>query len=168
MADCDLPAMQPLLAVFDAALAPIQPYLDFAFNQPALDAEIIAEITLQVAPPALPALPGIIQALQLVEVIVALDGMPPMPALSPLPAAGFGPLMPDGVTINLNWNPDVHGLAVIEIVVAMIAIPLDLIVGTLSLDPLAFPDIIIESLPDVPGAVALAECIEERLSMFAA
>jgi hypothetical protein len=158
MADCDLPSIQPLLAVFDAAMAPIQPYLDFAFDQGSLDAPTIAEITAQVAPPALPALPGIIQALQIAEVTIALGDLPPMPALGPLPAAGF--------TINLDWDPNIQGIQLATTVVAMIAIPLDLIVGTLSLDPPAFPDIIIASLPDFPGSITLAECIEERLPMF--
>ena len=159
MADCDNPAIQPLLAVFDAALAPVQPYIDFIFNQEALDPEAITLITGQVAPPVLPALPGIIQAQQVIEVVIALEGLPPVPALAPLPAGG--------ISIDPNWNVETHGLAVMEMVVAMIKIPLDLVIG--NIDPsvtVKFPDIIIESLPDVPGSLTLAQCIEERLPMF--
>jgi hypothetical protein len=168
MADCDLPGIQPLLAVFDAALEPIQPYLDFAFNQPALTAKVITRITGELLAP--PALPGIIAALQIVDVTAALGDLPAMPALGPFPELGFGPLSVDG-TINLNWAPvplppNAPGLQLITVVVAMIGIPVDLIVGTLLGDLPAFPDIIIESLPDFPGAVALAECIEEKLPMF--
>ena len=144
MADCDLPAMQPLLAVFDAAISG------------SLDAADIASITAEVAAP--PALPGVIQAVMIIEVIEAIADLPPMPALGPLPAAGF--------TTNLDWNPAVQGLALATTVVAMIGIPLDLIVGTLLGNPPAFPDIVTESLPDIPGAATLAECIEEKLPMF--
>lgn len=163
MADCDLPAMQPLLAVFDAAMAPIQPYLDFAFNEDELGAVTLSKIAAQVAIPV--TLPGIIQALQVIDVTIALGDLPSMPALGPLPAAGFPPILPDG-TINLDWDVETQGLALVTTVVAMIKIPLDLIVGTLLGSPPAFPDIIIESLPDVGGSITLAECIEEKLSMF--
>jgi hypothetical protein len=167
MADCDLPAMQPLLAVFDAALAPILPYITLILDPGALDADIALEIAPNILPPALPALPALLLALQLIDVTAALGDLPPMPALGPFPPLGFGPLSVDG-TINIDWDPAIQGLPVITTVVAMIAIPLDLIVGTL--DPsveIDFPGIIIASLPDFPGAVALAECIEEKLPMFA-
>jgi hypothetical protein len=159
MADCDLPAIQPLLAVFDAALAPLLPYITLVLDPDALDADIALEIAPNILPLALPALPGLLLALQIADVTIALGDLPPMPALGPLPAAGF--------TINLDWDPNIQGLQLITTVVAMIKIPLDLIVGTL--DPsveIDFPGIIIASLPDFPGSITLAECIEEKLPMF--
>jgi len=162
MADCSHPPLQPLLTVFDAAMAPIQPYINFAFNPEDLTATEIAEITAQIAVPA--TLPAVIQAIQIIEVIEALSSLPPMPAMAPLPAAGVP--TPAMILDPLAWSSAVQGLELVTTVVAMVKIPLDLIVGTLTGSPPDFPDIITESLPDVPGAAALAECIEEKLSMF--
>ena len=155
---CSLPAIQPLMAVFDAALAPIEPYIDFIFDQASLDPDTIALISGQILSP--PTLPGIIQALKIAEVIIAMADLPPMPALTPLPALG-NPLLTYG-----DWDINLQGEALVNLVLTMITIPLDLVVGTLLGSPPAFPDIIIDSLPDIPGAPTLAECIEAKLPMF--
>jgi hypothetical protein len=142
------------MATFDAALGPLQPYFDVVFNPGDLGEVELAELTatLMMGPAAIP----VLQALAFVEVAIAAAELPPMPALDPMPAVGLG-------TYSGDWDVDIHGLALVTMVVAMATIPISLIIDLATGVSIEFPDIIIEMLPDVPGAATIAECITERL-----
>ena len=154
MSDCSLPAAQPLLATFDAALGPLQPFFDAVFNPDELGEVELAEIlaTLALGPAAVP----VLQALAFVEVAIAAAELPPMPALDPMPAVGLA-------GYSGNWDIDTHGLALVTMMVAMATVPINLIIELATGGTPEFPDVIIGMLPDVPGATLIADCIAEKL-----
>ena len=160
MPDCSIPSLAPLMATFDAALGPIQPYFDAIFDPGELEEVELGKLTatLLLGPASVPTL----QALAFVEVAIAAASLPTMPGLPPVfPPVGIS-LGGPGI-----WNPAIQGLALQTLMLAMATVPIELIIKIAIAEDFNFPDIIVDLLPDVPAAEAIAECIAEKLPMFA-
>ena len=160
MADCELPSIEPVLATFDAALGPLEPYFTAVFDPDSLGADELAEITatLMMGPGAIP----ILQGLAFAEVAIAAASLPTMPGLTPFPPVG----LPHVGTGLPGWNTYVNGLALQTLILAMATVPIKLIIKTFKGESFQFPDIIVDLLPDMPASEAIAECIAEKLPMF--
>ena len=149
--DCEGPGIGNLMAAFDAAFEPIEPYL-LAVTAP--DELPEADVVPILAELALPAALPILQGLAFAEVAIAAAELPAMPALTPLPAVGID--MPP-------WSPEIQGIALANTLVAMVNIPLKMIIMLAKTEDFDYPDIIVEFLPDVPGVEGLSKCVQERL-----
>ena len=150
---CDGPGIGPLMATFEAGIDPYLNYIKivmdpdgFALEFPELALEMTAELGLSLS---------IVPPLALAAAISAAIDLPQMPA-------------PFEVGMELpGWDVDIQGLALSLTLSAMLAVPLNLILGIFLGDidiPPVFPDIVVELLGlDVPGVDGLATCISEKL-----
>lgn len=149
--DCEGPGIGNLMAAFDAAFEPIEKYLLAVTAPDMLEAPELAEILAElILPPAMPMLQGLAFA----QVAIPAAELPAMPALAPLPAVGVA--LP-------GWDPEIHGLELVTTLVAMVNIPLSLIITLAKVEPIDYPGIITDLLPDIPGIEGLSGCVQERL-----